>query len=169
MRQGAWPSRNIPPNTWRTVIEQIIEKTDLTVLQIGARTDLVLDEDYGGRAVDLSGQFNLQQLQLLIARSTLFFGIDSGTLHVAACTDTPIVCLFTSAHHDYRKPCRPPDRDIFIPVSPDIACYGCQARLPPPITGVVCDQGDPMSPPCRDRFDTDEIVHAMLTALSQAT
>lgn len=167
MRRGAWPSRNIPVETWQSVIDKVLAQTDLTVLQVGARTDLILDADHDGRLVNFVDQFTLQQLQLLIARSTLFLGIDSGTLHVAACTDTPIVCLFTSAHHDYRKPNRSLDNNIFIPVTPDIACYGCQARFTPPITGVVCDQGDPMSPPCRERFDADKIFSAIMNVLSQ--
>ena len=169
MRQGAWPSRNIPHHTWRTIIDQVLMKTDLTIVQIGANTDFILNDLDHDRIIDFSGKLNLQQLQSLMERSHLFFGIDSGTMHVASCTDIPIVCLFTSAHHDYRKPFRNLDKNIFIPVSPDIACYGCQARFTPPITGVICDQGDPMSPPCRDQFDVEKIIDAILAACAHPT
>lgn len=166
MRNGAWPSRNISIDIWRSAIEKVLANTDVTIVEIGSRTDLTLEGDYEGRIVNLFDRLTLAQLSLVIKRSALFFGIDSGTLHVAAGTDTPIVCLFTSAHHDLRKPFRQHE-ETFIPVAPAIPCYGCQARFAPPITGVICDQGDPMAPPCRDKFNVDEIAQALLKGLSQ--
>jgi predicted lipopolysaccharide heptosyltransferase III len=47
----------------------------------------------GGRVVE-SGDFDLAELRALIDRAALFVGGDSGPLHVASTTKTPIVGLF---------------------------------------------------------------------------
>ena len=165
IRQGNWPSRNVPIELWRGVIEQLLLLTDVTVVQVGAKSDLAL-EMQNDRLVNFLGLFSLQQLSLAIDRSNVFLGIDSGTLHIAACGKTKIVSLFSSAHPDFRKPFRDGDKHSFIPILPEVTCYGCQARFQPPITGVVCDHGNPFSPPCRDKFSIDKIVEAIGVSLS---
>jgi ADP-heptose:LPS heptosyltransferase len=39
-------------------------------------------------------KFNLREIKELISRSSLFVGPDSGPMHIAASTSTPIVALF---------------------------------------------------------------------------
>lgn len=165
MRCGNWPSRNIEVEFWKKVIDGVLEETDLIVVQVGAETDQALEHGYDPRVFDWRNRFSLQQLQLLIKKSAIFLGVDSGTLHIAASTDVPIVCLFTSAHHDLRKPIRKSDKNIFVPIPPSVPCYGCQIRFAPPITGVICDQGDPYNPPCRHAFDPDAVIDGIMSAL----
>lgn len=167
MRYSNWPSRNIETELWKKVIDGVLEETDLAVVQVGAKNDLALSYEYNSRVFDWRNRFSLQQLQLLIKRSSVFLGVDSGTLHVAASTDVPIVCLFTSAHHDLRKPIRKPDSNVFIPIAPSVPCYGCQARFDPPITNVTCDQGDPYDPPCRHAFQADSVINGIADAISR--
>lgn len=45
-------------------------------------------------AVDLSGQLDLKQLAALTAQATLFIGVDSAPMHIAAAMQTPTVALF---------------------------------------------------------------------------
>lgn len=167
MRYGNWPSRNIEIEFWKEVIDGVLEETDLVVVQVGTETDLAISYECGSRVFDWRNRFSLQQLQLLIKKSSVFLGVDSGTLHVAASTDVPIVCLFTSAHHDLRKPIRELDNDIFIPITPSVPCYGCQIRFDPPITGVICDQGDPYDPPCRHAFRADSVISGIVGAMAR--
>jgi len=47
----------------------------------------------GGRIVDL-GEFDLQELRALIEQSRLFVGGDTGPLHMAAATRTPVVGIY---------------------------------------------------------------------------
>jgi heptosyltransferase-1 len=44
--------------------------------------------------LSLAGDFNLAELRELIGRAALFVGPDSGPMHIAASTPTPIVALF---------------------------------------------------------------------------
>jgi ADP-heptose:LPS heptosyltransferase len=94
----------------------------------GARTSL------GGaahRVVDF-GEFDIAELRSLVARSRLFIGGDTGPLHVAATTATPIVGLYgptlaersapwrdpripTESLHVAGLPCRPCDQRVCAP------------------------------------------------------
>ena len=155
MRRDTWPSRNLRPEVWKSIIDQILMQTTLKIVQIGSEGEIAFDHD--PRLINLLGALNLAELREIISNSKLFFGIDSGTLHVASSTDTPIICLFTSAHHSLRMPLERSPGAVFLPIAPRIGCYGCQSSFAPPITGVVCPMGDPFSPPCRDLFDLDDI------------
>lgn len=139
MRRDTWPSRNLNVAKWRAIVDEILATTDLKIVQVGSVNEICFD--YNDRLVNLMGRLSLLQLKVLIARAQVYVGIDSGTMHVAACTQTPIVSMFTSAHHTYREPLGR-DKTRFFPIAADIECYGCQSRMPPPVTGVVCARGD---------------------------
>ena len=159
MRRDTWPSRNLKPEVWRGIIDTLLRQTHLKIVQIGSTSEIAFDHD--PRLINMLGKLSLGELKEIIAQAKLFFGIDSGTLHVASSTNTPIICLFTSAHHTLRMPLQRGPGSLFLPVAPKIGCYGCQSSFEPPITGVVCPMGDPYSPPCRDLFDIQDISKAI--------
>ena len=140
------PYRHVPVESWRRLLEGIVVEHGIPVLQVGSLGgDVALDGD--ALLLDYRDRFSLQELKEVIAGARLFVGTDAGPLHVAACTDTPIVSFFTLAHHDTRKPLRP--LGTFVPVVPDIECYGCVREYPLP-WGFKCRRGDNA---CVDRFD----------------
>jgi ADP-heptose:LPS heptosyltransferase len=108
----------------------------------------------------------------LIASCKVFVGSDSGLLHVAGTTRTPIVGVFTSVHPWLRLPYRarvPGGRATMgydcIAVTPrDLMCLGCQARAPIPSTGESCERGDIA---CVDRIDPNDIVNAVLASVDR--
>jgi len=155
MRRDTWPSRNLNIGKWRAIVDEILSTTDLKIVQVGSQSEISFDHDE--RLVNLMGQLSLHQLKALIARARAYVGVDSGTLHVAACTQTPIVALFTSCHHTYREPLGR-DTSKFYPIPADIECYGCQSRMPPPVTGVVCARGDVA---CIESFVPEKIGRAI--------
>lgn len=154
MRHDTWPSRNIPQDYWRLIVETLLKCTDYKILQVGSTDEYAFNFD--DRLIDLRGATNLHVLKELIAKAKLYVGIDSGTLHVAATTDVPILSMFTSAHHFFRMPTGRPKSAKFMPIIPRVNCYGCQSRAKPPITGVVCSEGDPYDPPCIHSFLIEE-------------
>ncbi len=159
MRRDTWPSRNLSEDTWKEIVEGIIYSTELTIVQVGSTHEIAFDQN--PRIINLLGQLTIQELKILIEHSQCYVGIDSGTLHIAASTDTPIVSAFTSAHHQFRLPLGRKEGSVFIPITPDIECYGCQSRMMPPITGVICAMGDPYSPPCKDLISSDLFIKAV--------
>jgi heptosyltransferase I len=89
--------------------------------------------DDAARIVEF-GEFNLSELRSLIARSRLFIGGDTGPLHIAATTRTPIVGLYGPT-----LPARSaPWRDPSIPTESleviGLPCRPCEQR--------VCGPGD---------------------------
>jgi len=161
MRHDTWPSRNLSPETWKKVIDTILAKTDYKIVQVGALHEISFN--YDPRLLNYLGKHTIHELKEVIENAELYVGIDSGTLHIAATTDTSIVSFFTSAHHDLRKPLGRGKSAIFTPITPDLPCYGCQQRYEPPITGVVCDQGDPYNPPCISNIDVNKFKNLLQT------
>ena len=155
MRRDTWPSRNLSISKWRAIVDELLSTTNLKIVQVGSPNEICFDHD--PRLINLMGQLSLQQLKVLIAKSRVYLGIDSGTLHVAACTETPIDALFTSCHHTYREPLGR-DKTHFYPIPADIECYGCQSRMPPPVTGVICARGDVA---CIESFVPEKISRAI--------
>ena len=159
MRRDTWPSRNLTVETWKSIIDLILERTALKIIQVGGPNEIAFDHNQ--RLVNLLGRLSIFQLKELIENSKFYFGIDSGTLHVAASTEAPIISLFTSAHHELRKPLGRSESSIFLPITPQVECYGCQSGYEPPITGVICNRGDPFSPPCKDAFLIEDVQAAI--------
>ena len=155
MRRDTWPSRNLNIHKWRAIVDEILSTTDLKIVQVGSPNEVCFNDD--ARLLNWMGQLSLQQLKVLIAEAQVYLGIDSGTLHVAACTQTPIVAMFTSCHHTYREPLGR-NKSQFFPIPADIECYGCQSRMPPPVTGVVCARGDVA---CIESFVPEKIGRAI--------
>jgi heptosyltransferase-1 len=68
------------------------------IVLIGASEDHKAEEEIlkksKTRLLSLVGKLNLRELRELICRSSLFVGPDSGPMHIAASTSTPIIALF---------------------------------------------------------------------------
>lgn len=153
-----WPNRNLPRGLWESLLHGLLEAGVPRIVQIGGAADLALGGD--PRLLDHRGRYGLHELQLLIDRSAGFVGVDAGPLHVAASTQAPICAFFTSAHHRYRQPLRA--GGVFVPIVPDIDCYGCQASNPPPGTGYHCRRGDNA---CVRSFDATRAVQLVRTVI----
>jgi lipopolysaccharide heptosyltransferase II len=91
---------------------------------LGPAADRVLD----------FGEFNLAELRALIERSRLFIGGDSGPLHIAATTSTPIVGIYGPTEPARSAPWRDPR---FATESVEVAGLPCR-----PCDQRVCEPGD---------------------------
>jgi lipopolysaccharide heptosyltransferase II len=84
-------------------------------------------------AVPAIGEFDLAELRALVARASVYIGGDSGPLHIAAATDTPIVALLGPTLAERSKPWRDP-RWFAEMVELELPCRPCDQR--------VCEPGD---------------------------
>ena len=83
----------------RELIHRLTRLPETAVVLVGGTEDMereagLLEEFRDVRLYSLIGKLNLRELQALIAQSALFVGPDSGPMHIAAVTNTPIVALF---------------------------------------------------------------------------
>ena len=90
----------------------------------GARTRL---GDAADRIVEF-GDFNLAELRALVGRSRLFVGGDTGPLHIAATTATPIVGLYGPTLAERSAPWRDPRIPTESLHVADLVCRPCDQR-----------------------------------------
>ncbi len=153
------PQRHLPDALWQHVIDGLLSRTDLDLVVVGTRGDDGGDARPPSRVHDVRGRFTVQVLHEVMAASALFVGGDSGPAHVAGATGVPMAVFYTNAHHDWRRPLRASGH--FVPIVPEIDCYGCQGLSPLPGAHQVCARGDVA---CVSRFDPDRALAAVLEA-----
>jgi lipopolysaccharide heptosyltransferase II len=107
------------------------DRTAAARIAAGARARLA--EAARARVLDF-GEFDLAELRALIGRSRLFVGGDTGPLHVAATTATPIVALYGPTLPVRSAPWRDPRLAAESVEVKGLACRPCDQR--------VCAPGD---------------------------
>jgi lipopolysaccharide heptosyltransferase II len=93
-------------------------------IQLGAAADRIVD----------FGEFDLAQLRALVGRSRLFVGGDTGPLHIAATTTTPIVGIYGPTESARSAPWRDPRLATESVEIAGLPCRPCDQR--------VCEPGD---------------------------
>ena len=135
-----WRNRTMPLTFWRAVVDGLIVRGWIPVI-LGSAADF--DFASTPQVIDLSGQLSIHQVATVIERCSCFVGSDSGLLHIAGTTSTPIVGLFTVARAEYRLPWR---AGLLgwraTALAPALDCIGCLADAPAPVTSVECHRGD---------------------------
>ena len=111
--------------------------------------------DRGERVLRI-GEFDLPELRALVARASLYVGGDSGPLHVAATTETPIVGLYGPTLAARSAPWRDP-RLVVESVEPGpLPCRPCDQR--------ICVTGDFR---CLASIDAGRVAEAAERALAR--
>ncbi|MBS3818982.1 glycosyltransferase family 9 protein [bacterium] len=89
----SWGEKNLC-----TLIQLFSKLPQVHVILVGSQEDRSLEEKIFQKSSSkfhtAVGQLNLRELQELISRASLFVGPDSGPMHIAAATSTPIVAYF---------------------------------------------------------------------------
>ena len=75
-----------------------------------------------------TGEFDLAELRALVDRAALYIGGDSGPLHIAAATRTPIVALFGPTLPDRSMPWRDPAIGAIAVDAGALPCRPCHQR-----------------------------------------
>jgi heptosyltransferase I len=75
-----------------------------------------------------TGEFDLAELRALVDRAALYIGGDSGPLHIAATTHTPIVALFGPTLPDRSMPWRDTSIGAIAVDAGDLPCRPCHQR-----------------------------------------
>ncbi len=82
-------------------------------------------EIFGEKILNLTGKLNLLEFKYLSEKSDLFFGVDSGPMHIVSSTKTPIVALFGPNIKEISGPWR--KKDVYI-IERDLPCRPCKQR-----------------------------------------
>ena len=111
----------------------------------------------GSNAIVDLGELSLAQLRSLVARAALYVGGDSGPMHVAATTDTPVVAVFGPTLRERSEPWRSATL-VTESVEPGaLPCRPCDQRR--------CEPGDFR---CLAGLTADGVLRAAERALARA-
>ncbi len=83
------------------------------------------ETEFSGKLLNFTAKASLLEVKHLIEKSSVFFGVDSGPMHIAASTDTPIVAIFGPNIPAISGPWR--KTDIYI-IEKKIDCRPCNQR-----------------------------------------
>ena len=112
----------------------------------------------GAAARILEGAYDPQELRELAARSAVYIGGDSGPLHIAATTETPIVALLGPTLPERSRPWRDPRWFTEMIDVGSLPCRPCDQRQ--------CAPGDFR---CLTGITAEQVVAAALRALHQGS
>lgn len=113
---GYSPARRWQPERFAAVARQLQEEFDAEIILVGRASDDVqrLRELLDGAVVNLAGETTLPQLADVIAGAELFIGADSGVMHIAAATGTPVIGLFGPSNAAAWRPWTPGGRALVL-------------------------------------------------------
>lgn len=144
----SWQSRTIKKEVYDEIINYFIAK-GLKVVIIGKGSDTEFESKEG--LVNLKNKISLADVRELIIASKLFISPDSGMMHVAQTTNTPIVAAFSVAL-PYTRIFRTEKTEV---INPKSSCKFCLSVLPAPVTSLSCKKTD-----CIDSITSADIIKA---------
>jgi lipopolysaccharide heptosyltransferase II len=110
------------------LINLLGQRADVKIVLLGTGEDQKAEEEILKKStasvLSLVGRLNLREVREFISRSSLFVGPDSGPMHIAASTSTPIVALFGPNLPAFNAPWKAKA----IVVEKELDCRPCKQR-----------------------------------------
>ena len=111
---------------------RLVRDARARVALIGAEGDRAVEERVRaaapGSVLPCAGRLNLMETRELIRRAALFVGPDSGPMHLAASTPTPIVAWFGPTLPAHFAPWRPGAAGRTVILEKGLSCRPCEQR-----------------------------------------
>lgn len=127
-------SRRYPPGAFAETAFRLTERTSLRIVAAGAEADratcdAIVAASAAGSAVSLAGMTSIPELAALIAAARLVIANNSGPLHIAEATGTPMVILYSGT--DLVSQWRPRNAPAVIlrRETPCTPCYAFSCRF----------------------------------------
>jgi len=130
----SWENRTWPRASWMQVIKSLATR-GYKIVVIGKGADF--RSDLYTNVTNVLERLKIPEIREIIKRAACFVSIDSGMIHVAQTTNTPIVSLFTVADPKFRIV---KDEKVKVLV-PKSDCRFCLHDAPPPVNFIACRFG----------------------------
>ncbi|TGQ04844.1 MULTISPECIES: glycosyltransferase family 9 protein [unclassified Mesorhizobium] len=148
------------PQHFATVIDEIFAARGLRTLLIGGpdetESEKTILASTVSPAVSLVGRVSLETLVALLSNALIFLGNESGPMHLAASTGTPVVGLYGLTPPDVWSPVGVPHRTLAPPLP-------CQC-----VAAGMCMPNNPGRVYCVHRLRVDDVVAATLDLIDVA-
>ena len=139
------PANSWPADNFTTVAKLLIEQNACEILIVGGPAETKLGDELITKfdcGINAAGKFDVRGSAALLSLCDLYFGLDTGTTHLAASVGTPCVALF----HERDNPGQWfPLGDGHTIFQHDVPCAGCRV-LECPVAGHPCMTGIPIEP-----------------------
>lgn len=155
-----WPAKKIKTDFWCELASNLIKFHSLKPVIVGTSCDQTLRNSF--RAIDLRLKLTVPEVRAVISKAVMFIGADSAPYHIASCTNTPQVGLFTVVNGHFFKPLH---KDSLV-INTPLDCGNCLRRLPAPRTTHYCVKEVPNV--CTSSFSADDVYHQILRHPSTA-
>ncbi|MEP6669615.1 MAG: glycosyltransferase family 9 protein [Chthoniobacter sp.] len=157
----SWTVKEWPRESWVRLVAELRAAGHTHIAQLGVARYMnfgqVAVENIPG-TVSLVDALSIEECIAVISLARLFVGIDSGLLHIAACTRTPSVGLFGPTFPQFFYPVE--FREGFVVA--DVECAGCYHRLP----RLHWITGCPYDIKCMKTLGVNDVLRACLAKLS---
>ena len=94
--------REYPAELWTEAAKKLIVERDFQILFTGTVSDRLLCEQLakaaGCNAVSAAGLFSIEEFIAVIAQSRVVVSVNTGTVHIAAAVNTPVVVLYAQTN-----------------------------------------------------------------------
>jgi len=107
------------------VADQLHDEMHVQIVLVGGAGDDTISvlAAMQHQPIDLTGKTSLSELAGVIQQADLFIGADSGVMHVASATDTPIIAIFGPSNHRAWRPWMPAQGSVVLRSAPE--CSPC--------------------------------------------
>ena len=112
-----WSSKSWPLDRWRKVTAALLEKFPQVIISCGPNAREIGEAEslctgHDDRVLSTRGEFSLAQLAKLLGSASLFVGVDTAAMHLAAAVQCPSVVLFGHAPAYQFRPWKSPHRVV---------------------------------------------------------
>ncbi len=126
---GRWESKFWPVEKWATLGDRLQQKAGARVVLAGSPQDrAVLEciaEQMSSQPLIAGGELSLIQSAALIKHSSLYIGVDTGPMHMAAIAGIPVVALFGPTDPELVGPYKVPGKVVR---NETLDCLVCRKR-----------------------------------------
>ena len=125
-------SRRYPPERFAAVCRNLVEELDARIVFTGSEAEASLVEEIRAAmnvpSTSLAGLLNLEELAAAIAQAPLLLSNNTGPVHLAAATNTPVVVLYALTNPQH-TPWQVESRVLFH----DVPCRNCYKSVCPQV------------------------------------
>ena len=94
--------REYPPEKWVAAAKKIIDEKNFQVLFTGSKAEKKLCDELasltGKNAFSVAGIFTLKEFIALLKNAPVIVSVNTGTIHIAAAVNTPVVVLYAQTN-----------------------------------------------------------------------
>lgn len=125
---GDWESKRWRPEHFAVVADRLVDMFNARIILLGGPGEKAvaqsIENAMKNEATNLAGKIDLNDLAYIISRFDLFLTNDSGPMHLAAATETPLVALFGPGNPALVRPYMP--KRLYRLIYKDASCRPCR-------------------------------------------